>query len=83
MYPAPSLTGFGVIGGQSVQCISAEWSVKFHTGYTLHDSDYHDVTSICDRFGIEYPEEYAKLKNSGEFRSLPKKRLHWRDLILL
>ena len=36
--------------------------VGFHTGYELHDSDFKDVSALCERFGIDYPEEYAHLK---------------------
>jgi len=58
MYPAESLTGQGVIGGLDVRCISPEWLVKFHTGYELQASDYHDVTALCAKFGIDLPDEY-------------------------
>ncbi len=59
MYPAGSLTGSGVVDGHAVRCISAEYVVKFHTGYKLRESDYADVTAVCARFGIERPAEYA------------------------
>jgi lincosamide nucleotidyltransferase A/C/D/E len=35
MYPAASLTGTGTIDRHVVRCISAEWMVKFHSGYAL------------------------------------------------
>lgn len=60
MYPADSLTGTGTIDGHTVKCISAEWTIKFHSGYARKDQDVKDVAALCDRFGIEYPEEYAK-----------------------
>lgn len=63
MYPAAALTGTGVIAGQPVRCISAEWLVKFHTGYALRETDDHDVDLLCRRFGIAYPAEYAHLKD--------------------
>jgi lincosamide nucleotidyltransferase A/C/D/E len=62
MYPAASLRGVGQINGLSVRCISAEYVVKFHTGYQLRERDYKDVPAICDRFDIKYPAEYAHLK---------------------
>jgi lincosamide nucleotidyltransferase A/C/D/E len=58
MYPAASLTGTGVMDGQNVRCIAAKYLVEFHTGYELKESDYHDVAALCERFGIELPEEY-------------------------
>ncbi|MGB8644839.1 MAG: aminoglycoside nucleotidyltransferase [Anaerolineae bacterium] len=62
MYPAGSLTGTGVLAGRTVRCISPEYLVRFHTGYKLRESDFHDVSVLCERFGIDYPEEYASLK---------------------
>jgi lincosamide nucleotidyltransferase A/C/D/E len=58
MYPAAAVTGKGWIKGAEVRCISPEWVVKFHTGYKLRDVDYHDVLAVCEKFGIEVPEEY-------------------------
>jgi lincosamide nucleotidyltransferase A/C/D/E len=62
MYPAKSLTGTGVIGDQTVRCISAEDMVRFHTGYELKESDYRDVSALCEKFGIDLPQEYEKFK---------------------
>ena len=58
-YPFDSLTGRGEIDGKSVDCISAEWLVKFHTGYPLDDDDFRDVFALCQRFQIPIPEDYA------------------------
>ena len=57
-YPFDSLTGTGSINGFPVKCISPDWLVKFHTGYKLDENDYRDVKALCERFGIEMPEEY-------------------------
>jgi lincosamide nucleotidyltransferase A/C/D/E len=62
-YPAPSLVGVGMIGGKRVRCISPEWMVKFHCGYQLAEKDLQDVSALCERFGIDLPEEYVKLSN--------------------
>lgn len=62
MYPAQSLTGNGVILGTSVMCTSAEFMVKFHAGYTLDGNDFQDVSALCEKFGIELPEEYQRFK---------------------
>lgn len=59
-YPLASLTGTGSIQGYQVKCISAEWQVKFHSGYELDEDDYHDVCALCERFGIALPDEYAR-----------------------
>lgn len=64
MYPAASLTGTGTVNGHAVRCISAEYLVKFHTGYELDENDYRDVSALCARFGIDYPAKYAHSKKS-------------------
>lgn len=56
VYGADALTGMGVIDGRRVRCISAAWLVRFHTGYRWTEKDVHDVTALCERFGIEPPE---------------------------
>ena len=58
MYPAASLTGTGKIGGQAVRCISAEWMIKFHSGYPLKEKDFRDVAALCGKFGIDLPAAY-------------------------
>jgi len=63
-YPSASLIGTGSINGHNVNCISAEYMVKFHSGYELRDKDFKDVSALCDRFGIDYPDEYRHLKKS-------------------
>ena len=64
MYPAASLTGFGIIDGQRVRCISPEWAVKFHSGYELKEKDFRDVSALCQKFGIELPAMYERFKAS-------------------
>ena len=58
-YPSASLTGTGVIERSVVKCISAEWAVKFHSGYPLKEKDYADVSALCNRFGFQLPDEYV------------------------
>ena len=65
MYPFTALSGIGAIEGGTVRCTSPEWMVQSHTGYKLRDSDYKDVIALCEKFGIDYPEEYAHLKKSN------------------
>ena len=60
MYPAASLAGTGTIAGHPVRCISPEWIVRFHSGYELRLKDFHDVSALCQKFGIELPAEYAR-----------------------
>ena len=63
MYPAASLTGTGIIDDARVRCISAEWAVKFHSGYELEEKDFRDVSALCKRFGIELPTAYERFKD--------------------
>jgi lincosamide nucleotidyltransferase A/C/D/E len=59
MYPAESLTGTGIINGHSLQCIKAEYAVKFHNGYELQEKDFRDVAAICEKFNLQLPEAYV------------------------
>ena len=92
MYPAASLTGTGKIEGQAVRCISAEWMVKFHSGYPLKEKDFRDVAALCGKFGIDLPAAYEGLGNkrrgvvlrlkSGHGCPVPLQVLDWRRTAL-
>jgi lincosamide nucleotidyltransferase A/C/D/E len=58
LYPAGALSGTGTVDGRSVDCISAEWLVRFHSGYALDANDRADVAALCAKFGISLPAEY-------------------------
>jgi lincosamide nucleotidyltransferase A/C/D/E len=58
IYPPDLFSGVGVINGRKVKCISAEWVVKWHTGYQPRENDFKDVTALCRKFNLDYPEEY-------------------------
>jgi lincosamide nucleotidyltransferase A/C/D/E len=64
-YPFDSLTGTGSIQGYPVKCISADWMVKFHSGYELDENDYRDVSALCERFDIALPAEYESFTRAG------------------
>ena len=59
-YPKQSLTGTGTINGQTVKCIAPEDVVKFHENYEPKDVDYQDIQALCDKFGLELPNNYKK-----------------------
>ncbi|MDP2669541.1 MAG: hypothetical protein Q8O99_00580 [bacterium] len=61
-YPDGSLKGIGNIDEHKVRCISPDHMVKFHTGYQLRESDFKDVSVLCEKFNIELPEEYTLQK---------------------
>jgi lincosamide nucleotidyltransferase A/C/D/E len=64
-YKSEHLTGRGFINGYPVRCISPEWLVRFHSGYTLDENDYHDVRALCERFGIALPDECRRFIKVG------------------
>lgn len=57
-YPAGSLTGRGRIGDRNVDCITAEWAVKFRDAYTGDAGDRADVLALCRRFDLTVPSQY-------------------------
>ncbi len=61
-YPAESLTGKGTVKGRPVDCITAEWLVRFHTGYEVDETDWADVAALWERFGISVPDVYARFR---------------------
>jgi lincosamide nucleotidyltransferase A/C/D/E len=61
-YPAEALTGRGTLAGQTVDCITPEWLVRFHTGYQVDATDWADVSALCERFGIAVPPEYLRFR---------------------
>jgi len=58
-FPAEALGGRGTIAGTPVRCETAEWAVRWHTGYPAREADHHDVPLLCARFGIALPDEFA------------------------
>jgi lincosamide nucleotidyltransferase A/C/D/E len=53
-----ALLGAGSIGGRAVRCLTAQYEVRSHTGYTLKDTDFSDVQSLHRRVGIPLPDEH-------------------------
>jgi lincosamide nucleotidyltransferase A/C/D/E len=56
------LTGKGTIKGRTVDCIRPEWLVRFHTGYQVDETDWADVSALCERFGVPVPREYRRFQ---------------------
>jgi len=59
-YPDGSLDGIGVIDEHKVRCVTPEYLVQFHTRHQPKEKDYKDVSALCEKFGIELPEEYVR-----------------------
>jgi lincosamide nucleotidyltransferase A/C/D/E len=58
-YPAGSLTGHGKIGDRLVDCITAEWAIKFRDAYPGDTDDRADVRGLCRRFDLPVPSQYC------------------------
>ncbi|MEJ7840702.1 MAG: hypothetical protein WKF95_02940 [Rubrobacter sp.] len=61
VFPPEAFAGLGIVGSKRVRCLSAETQMRTHTGYVLQESDVHDLRLLRDRFGIDYPDEFADL----------------------
>jgi lincosamide nucleotidyltransferase A/C/D/E len=59
-HPAEALTGKGTVKDRTVDCITPEWLVRFHTGYKVDATDWADVSALCARFSIPVPREYLR-----------------------
>jgi lincosamide nucleotidyltransferase A/C/D/E len=57
-YESGGFCGAGVIAGKAIQCMSAEFQVRSHTGYEHDADDAHDVLLLHERFGIALPQQY-------------------------
>lgn len=59
-YEAQHLTGEGQILGRKIRCVPPEWLVRFHTGYEIDETDWHDVRLLCQTFNLEIPAAYDR-----------------------
>jgi lincosamide nucleotidyltransferase A/C/D/E len=50
VFPAEALAGHGLIAGTAV---------RWHTGYPPRAVDRHDVPLLCDRFGMDLPDNFG------------------------
>lgn len=58
-YPPEGFTGVGTIAGRELPCLTAQVQVNFcHQGYEPAEKDRHDITLLCEKFGLELPEVY-------------------------
>lgn len=59
---AESIDCIGTIGGRSVRCPTPEFQIDSHTGYTIKETDIHDVTLLSEKFGLPlHAEQLAYL----------------------
>jgi lincosamide nucleotidyltransferase A/C/D/E len=70
-YPPDSLTGVGSVLGHPVRCITPQWLVQFHTGYSFDENDYRDVSLLCQRYHLELPQEYVAFEKNKKSQIEP------------
>jgi lincosamide nucleotidyltransferase A/C/D/E len=58
MFRDEDLSGRGEIAGLSVRCERPEFALANHIGYELREVDRHDVAVLCERFGLQPPEDF-------------------------
>lgn len=52
------LSAVGLIGGREVRCLSVNYQVRSHSGYTLTDTDFADLWALHERYGVKLlPEQ--------------------------
>ena len=47
------LSAVGLIGGREVRCLSVDYQVRSHAGYTLQDTDFADMRALQEKFGVK------------------------------
>ena len=57
IFEKQDLSGEGLIGGFSVQCLSPEMQMLCHSGYELPTWQLPDLELLHQEFGVEYPDE--------------------------
>ena len=46
------LSAVGFIGGREVWCLSVDYQVRSHSGYTLQDTDFADLRALQEKYGV-------------------------------
>jgi lincosamide nucleotidyltransferase A/C/D/E len=59
------LAGEGAVAGFPVRCITPEKQMLLHTGYELPEEQSLDLERLHKKFGIEYPTEETKPRQTG------------------
>lgn len=47
------LNAIGYIGGRKVRCLSVDYQVRSHAGYTLQATDFADLRALHERYGVK------------------------------
>ena len=54
------LNAVGTIGGRAVRCLSVDYQVRSHSGYTLQDTDFADMRALREKYGVALLAEQIK-----------------------
>ena len=68
VYSADGFGGQGWVSGRAVQCLTPQLLVMHHLGYKPLAKDWHNVRTLCERFGLPIPASYAAFAESPETR---------------
>ena len=47
------LNAMGTIDGRQVRCLSVDYQVRSHSGYTLQDTDFADLRALHEKYGVK------------------------------
>ena len=47
------LNAVGFIGGRQVLCLSVDYQVRSHAGYTLQDTDFADLRALHEKYDVK------------------------------
>ena len=65
VFTKEDLAGEGLNAGFAVRCLSPAMQVLCHTGYDLPIVQLRDLDLLHERFGVGYPDEPSRLRQSG------------------
>ena len=54
------LNAVGFIGGREVRCLSVDYQVRSHSGYTLQDTDFADLRALQEKYNVKLLPDQIK-----------------------
>ena len=67
------LNAVGSIGGRQVRCLSVDYQVRSHSGYTLQDTDFADLRALQEKYGVKLLPGQIKENSPTEVEGLREK----------
>ena len=59
------MNAVGSIGGRKARCLSVDYQVRSHTGYTLTDTDFADMRALHEKYGVALLPEQINPSRKG------------------